>query len=539
MQGAEPLQYRKIANPIQHFNNTIKGIYEAHMANAELDLAQVEAIQIFHQSRQSQDDNTDNMEAEADIQHAQKVCESTMSLAKLFSKALKPCSPPHSAHIHLSGFDEREIDMLISVCGVDRTRYHNVHWVSSISPTRAELQQGPPDSICTVLKESSDALTKLRIHLQRDGCWNSWRPGPQDRVRKCVAPKKTLDEWLCPTIDGEAATVGSSKLTKKNKLRLALKIAKSLLCFLGSPLLQGPWKSQTILVSEIAGGLPHEDLNIKPYIFGRLTGCLEQDNSEASECMRTKSSILDLALLLWEVFVGEKVTIADEDRDEDEEEVDSLFDALNIREIKSRESSFIDIFCLDIIANCLNLYGQARKIDAAFRAKLYWDIVKPLIKSCEDYMPKKKTAKSTELFSLPTLHRTAVGTGIIIQQAKQHNALTTLGGINKTYAPFPTGNRHVQNNRPSISAVTIARENHGKTSTNGLESRNLQHLTNRSPRMGPAAEDKVLENESKLENQLAKPYMWPKQCVLFDADDRAYEERFVSCRRLCSNLNSY
>lgn len=519
------------------------------MANAELDLAQVEAIQIFHQSRQSQDDNTDNMEAEADIQHAQKVYESTMSLAKLFSNALKPCSPPHSAHIHLSGFDEKEIDMLISICGVNKTKYHNVHWVSCISPGTLELQQGPPDTICSALKESSAALTRLRIHLQKDGCWNSWRPGPQDRVRKCVAPKKTLDEWLCPTREGQVATVGSSKLTKKNKLRLALKIAKSLLCFLGSPLLQGPWKSESILVSETADGWPHEDLNIKPYIFGRLTGCLDQDISEASECRRTKSSILDLALLLWEVFVGEKVTIADEDRDEDEDEADSLFDALNLREIKSRESSFIDIFCLDLIANCLNLYGQARKIDAAFRAKLYWDIVKPLIKSCEDYLPsKKKTVKSAESSS-PTLHRIAVGTGVIIQQTAQHiaqdTALTKLGSISTAYAPFPTGNRHIQNNIPSItsplSAITIADDKYGKTATNKMERMNLQHLTNRSStRMGPADENKfIIENESKLDPQLAKPYTWPKQCVLFDADDRSYEERFVSLQLLCSKSYSY
>ncbi|RYP46073.1 hypothetical protein DL768_007665 [Monosporascus sp. mg162] len=539
VEGAEPLQYRKITNPVKQFNKTMKDIYEVHMVNAELELAQVEATQIFHQSRQSREDTSDDKRAQADLQQAQRLCESTKALAKVFTKAPKPCQPPHSAHIHLSGLEESEIDMLVSVCGETKSKWHIVHWANPSSPSPPDPQQNPTGSICSVLKESRNGKARLRIQLQRDGCWNSRPPGPNDRIMKyAVAPKKTLDEWLCPKKDGEATPIASSRLTRKNKLRLALKIASSLLCFLGSPLLQCPWKSQSILVAEVAHESSDEGLKIKPYISGVLTGCLDEEESKQSR--RAKSSILHLGLLLWELFIEEKVTITEEDKEEDEDEdedegedeTNSLFNALNRKEICSRESSFIDTFCLDLIANCLNLYGQASVIDAAFRAKVYWGIVKPLITSFEDYTPpKKKLARTMESGPAPLpLHPISSSTGFDQQQA----LAMKLGIMKKQTRSVLTHGSRWQYGMPSIaspfSAVTAADEYYQGHAESGPQRRDdniSSHLTHEpSKALGSEKPSRpTSSNRNRFDYQQKKPYACPKKYVLFDADDQTYQER--------------
>jgi len=539
MEGAEALQYRKIAKQVQQFNDIMRRIYEAHMVNAKLELPQVEATQIFHQSRQPQEDTSDDTRAQADLQQAQRLCEFTIALAKVFAKASKPCQPGHSAHIYLSGFDESEIEMLVSVCDETKLKWHIVHWAGPSSPRPPDSQRNPAGSICSVLKESRSGKARLRIHLQRDGCWNGWPPGPNDRIMKyAVAPKKTLDAWLFPTKDREATPLAKPKLTRKHKLRLALKIARSLLCFLGGPLLQGPWKSESILVAETADESSDQGLKIKPYILGALTECPNDEGSKISG--RAKSSILHLGLLLWELFVEEKVTITEEDKEEDddddegesEDETNSLFNALNRKEISSRESSFIDTFCLDLIANCLNLYGQASVIDAAFRAKLYWGIIKPLLTSFEDYTPlKKKLATTMESGPASSLlHPIPSGTSV----SQQKPLVMKLGIMNKetgSNLAHRSGWQH--GSKPTIashlSAVITANESYYQGHT---ESAPQHQYDNISPRLihEPSKElrpEDPNRRTSSNRNRVEYPYIWPKKCGLFDADGQTYQERLV------------
>ncbi|KAK4443846.1 hypothetical protein QBC34DRAFT_416455 [Podospora aff. communis PSN243] len=479
-EGAEALKYRKIAYRAQQFNNTMRGIYEFHSADSELELTQVEATQIFHPSRQSPGDASDDIRASADLKQAQILCESATTLAEVFKATPRPCEPPHSAHIHLSGFEQSEVEMLVSVCGEAKAKWHIVHWTNPSSTCPAYRQEHPTGSICSLLKESRTVKKRLRIQLEGSGCWKCWSAGPGDRIMKyAVAPKKTLDEWLFLRKDREAALVTSPRLTRKNKLRLALKIAKSLLCLLGSPLLQGPWKSQSILIAEINDDSLDPGLQIKPYIVGELTRCFGKQESQKSD--GAQSSILHLGLLLWEVFLEEKVTITDEDReeaeeddeDEDEDDINSLFNALNRKEIDSRESSFIDTFCLDLIANCLNLYGQASVVDAAFRAKLYWDVVKPLLRSVEDYTPSKLKPNTT-----------------------------------MTSRPAPPSLRPITStegfSQPKFLAMKLGRD------------ATQRHVPSNPPRSA---------NFGRGEHNQRKPHSWLKKCILFDADDETYTER--------------
>jgi hypothetical protein len=500
-EGAEAVHYRMIAQQAQQFNSTMRGIYESLPVNAEPELAQVETTQIFHPSRQSQGDVSEDKRAQADLKQAQRLRESATALTKVFKETPGPCEPPHSAHIHLSGFmlEESEIEMLVSICGEAKDKWHIVHWTNSLRVS-GDAQRNSTSSICSVLKKSRHIKTPVRVELERNGCW---RWGHGDRIMKYAgAPTKTLYEWLFPQKDDEAAPATSFKLTRRNKLRLALNIAKSLLCFLGSPLLQGPWKSQAIRIAEVADDCLDPGLRIKPYIFGELTRCLDKEESHKSE--GAESSILHLGLLLWELFLEEQVTITDEDREEDEDEGEeneqdttSLFNALSRKELRSREK-FIDPFCLHLIANCLSLYGQASVVDEAFRTKLYSGIVKPLFKSVEDYMPSMKKPDTA------TARRP--------EPSPPHHISSIARGFPQKFLPVAPKLGNADQGDPTLS---LQRRDHDNISS--LPPYKLRWVVSENQYRN------TVSSRTRVEHHGRKSHGRLKKCTLFDADDQTYQ----------------
>ena len=268
--------------------------------------------------------------------------------------------------------------MLVSTCGTIKSpKWHTVHW---INPSHKHQWQAFTDTFCSAIKESQKSKTRLRIQLRGDGSWNKTAAQHIDRVKQCAAPNVTLEKWLA-TRNRDPSRAAPSK---KEILRLALTIAKSLLYLFGSPLLQGPWRSETIYVVETTDSPSDVGLRVKPYIPAQLTTSLELEEFEQTE--KGKSSILHLGLLLWELFFGKKVTVTEEDIEDDEDdETESLYNALNREQIGSETSVFVDPSCLAIIGNCLDLYGEAKTINPAFLTKMYWKVIKPLRTSLESY----------------------------------------------------------------------------------------------------------------------------------------------------------
>jgi len=370
----------------------MRTVYENYIVNAELETAHVEATQIYHQYCH---DEEDRKRAQRDIRQAQRLCETTKAIVKVFANIPQPCRPPHSAHIHLSGFEEPQIDMLVSVCGENKSeKWHIVHWANA---SDQNPRQTSTNTFCSVLKESHKRMTRLRVQLRRDASWNEACARITDRIKThAAAPKLTLEKWLEHAKKNGQKNPAAPRLTKKDILHLALTIARSLLYLLGSPLLQDPWKTDTIYLEQTTDGWLDKGFQIKPYTSVQLTGCLGEDylGEECKQSNGAKSSILHFGLLLTELFFSKKVTVTEEDieNDEDGDETDSLFNALNRDLISLRDFKFDDPYFLDIIDHCLNLYCQAEVINAAFRTNLYWRIVKPLMDSLENYNPSRGPA---------------------------------------------------------------------------------------------------------------------------------------------------
>ncbi|KAL4925790.1 5'-methylthioadenosine/S-adenosylhomocysteine nucleosidase family protein [Aspergillus undulatus] len=177
-------------------------------------------------------------------------------------------------------------------------------------------------------------------------------------------------------------------LLKEDKLNLAVAIARSLLYLLGSPLLDDTWEAERIYIEQLVDdsyGRNSLSCNM-PYVRHILTGGHDKNLPKYPENRR--SIILKLGVLLWEILFGHRISIADEDAEDDDEENGdfSLFNALNREEINARET-FVEKPFLDIIASCLDVYSQDELDDFAFRNDVYWKIVKPLQEYQKAYQP--------------------------------------------------------------------------------------------------------------------------------------------------------
>lgn len=274
--------------------------------------------------------------------------------------------------------------MLVSICGAQNsTKGHIVHWtnISGLDP------QQTTNNLYSIPRDSRRYKTRLRIQLQWDGSWNSIGGAAERTGAHKGVPKLTLARWLLNARKDRGTTrAPPPKLTKKDILHVAMRIAKSLLFLIDSPLLQGPWNTETIYVADTAEGSPDNGLRVKPYIPRKLTDILGEEDS--THCERARSSVLHLGLPLWELFFDSKIQVneADQEDDEDDDSDDSWYNALHREELDLREPlTFIDPLFLAIVGNCLDLYPKADVIDKAFRTDLYWNIVKPSAESRESY----------------------------------------------------------------------------------------------------------------------------------------------------------
>ncbi|EAU36009.1 predicted protein [Aspergillus terreus NIH2624] len=312
-----------------------------------------------------------------ELAQAKRVSDIAKALLRLLAKELQSCQPPHSAHIHLSGFSQPEIDTLISLCSHNGSvRWHRVSWSNQSHKDLPRMGlEDRRQNICTILKRSCKFKRHLRIQVSHDG---SWHPidAPGGRLKDiAMAPTLKLEELLHAKGGSRSSSI---RLLKKDRLILAKSITRSLFYLIGSPLLSEVWKTEAIYVAQ-----PHDPRTdiYKPYVVREITKEMMLKEIGGS------AFVLHLAVILWELLFGRRIVILPEDEEHDgEDENISLFNALGREECDLRESCIEKPF-LDIIANCLDLYPENELDDQELRSKVYWNILKPLQTYVEAYQP--------------------------------------------------------------------------------------------------------------------------------------------------------
>lgn len=400
--------------------------------------------QIFQPQYQPEDDSQDQDIIKAEICQARVLCDTSKVLFNLLTRN-KACQPPHSAFIRLTGFGQPEIDMIMSLCEAKGAseKWHQVYLTSKIPSNMREIPQ--PESICSALRDARKFRKLLRIYLQTDGSWKCAVSSASDLMKQYVQPPDLTLE----------AQLNARRLLKKDKLNLAVAIARSLFHLLGSPFLQGLWNAENIYVTQTA----NEVVDTKPYIARQLTHRPPNDGPEYSS--HGNRVILDLGLLLWQLLFGRKVTVGPEDReDEDEDDLSlSRFNALN-REHDNYQEFFVEKPCLDIIENCLNLYSLYQLDHQAFQEKIYWDVVTPLRNYLEFfYQFKKPLPDSNQVGTTFLACATSVKSESKLNRAlhisKQTETSLGKGVIVKGKCDITVGQRKVTPRRPTFAESNL------------------------------------------------------------------------------------
>ncbi|KAF9886798.1 hypothetical protein FE257_011045 [Aspergillus nanangensis] len=387
--GDAAAHFRRTYSEAQRFNEIMRGIFDARMADTESQVKQP-----FYQCEEY--NSSDDKLAMSELADAKRVSDTTNILLKSLTEETKACQVPHRAHIHLSGFSQPEIDMLMSVCGCNSTgKWHHVSWSCRNHKTSKGFR-APTESICSTLARSWKFKKRLRLQVGHDGTWNCTESSAEDRMKgKIKVPTLKLEELLHTKQETNTSII---RLLKRDKLQLANTVTKSLLCLLGSPLLTDGWRTETIYIAQVLDPLKGVYANNQPYILREITEKMLEYEGAGSE------SVLHLGVLLWELLFGRRITIIPEDEEDDDEDQNmSLFNALSREEMHSRESCIEKPF-LDIIANCLNIYPETELDDQELRSKVYWSILRPLKSYVESYQSELQPKIDDQRAFSPSFH---------------------------------------------------------------------------------------------------------------------------------------
>ncbi len=360
--GTEPRVYRRIISTAQLFNRNIKRIYSR--AGEKPDNQSFLPIQ--------RDEHADS----ATLAEALRLSETSQRLfAFLEGSICQKVEGSHEGYLRLSDFDQPELDMLLSVCGVEG-RWQQAYFY----PPHKGAQGAMAKSICDELMRSRKLRQPIRMAIGSTGDETSLHKlaGSRSHIKSIkVQPPTSVTLGHILRDENRRRQEGPRHRTVKlNKKRgLGVKIAASLLRFFGNPLLHvRPWNADSIYISHDDAG----DSDPQAY----LSFCLSSQDSapirpqvDADGC---DPSLLALTTILLELETEREIIPCDEDKDEFSGEP-SLYLAV-LRHHEELEDNVDANFHL-IIGNCLDLYDDSHYTDGChtkMQIELFNKVVVPL-----------------------------------------------------------------------------------------------------------------------------------------------------------------
>ncbi|KAH6975802.1 hypothetical protein EDB80DRAFT_541772, partial [Ilyonectria destructans] len=361
--GTNSALYRLAKSTAQSFNQTMAKICSEIGREASVQMRQ--AVQ--------QDVDLDM----TPLVQARRLSEASGDLFRLLKETIcHKIQTPHMAHMRLSGFDQPEFDMMLSIC--EGTNLWQRVYFSQGRLTDGETQGGSIGNICTELKRSSRTRKVSRmLFSERDIRKSS---GTQSRMKALPnPPRMSLRQMLQKEEDLRRREVRNYRtLKKKEKRRLGLHIANSLLHLYGSPLLQNkPWNADTIYIRQEDNITAGKDAIPGAYITFRLSSEPVEQPGFNEDTGEGDPYILALTTVLLELELEKEIIAGDEDKDEFSEGP-SLYIALT-RLHEDLEGN-IDEPYRDIIDACLQLYEDSSDIERKdYNRKIQTDLFQKVV----------------------------------------------------------------------------------------------------------------------------------------------------------------
>jgi hypothetical protein len=324
---------------------------------------------------------------------AQRLSEASGDLFRLLKETIcDKIQNPHVAHIRLSGFDQPEFDMMLSLC--EGTNLWQPVCFSQRRLTDGETQGGGIGDICTELKRSYTRKKPSRMLFSGRDIRKS--SGTQSRIKALPKPPRMTLRQILQEEDLKRKEVRHYRtLKKKEKMRLGLLIATSLLHLYGSPLLQNTWNADTIYIRQEGDITASKDAIPEAYITFSLSPEPIKQPGFNEDTGEGDPYVLALTAVLLELELEKEIIVGDEDKDELSGDP-SLYLALT-RQYEDLEECSDEAYG-DIIDACLQLYDdsgdtQRKDYNRKIQADLFQKVVYPLKQRYEVFTRTGKFVK--------------------------------------------------------------------------------------------------------------------------------------------------
>jgi hypothetical protein len=315
------------------------------------------------------------------VYQAEKLVKASKELYKLLKdNTCSSTKKPHWAHIHLTGFDRPEFDMVLPLCE-NPTRWQRVYFSQCHETTNSTLKS-LINEICTELTPRALRSSKASCVLfHESGIFSSSLAEKLPRRSKPLEPPVLTVRNI---LNDKCLTQAGSDSPRAvrwwlEKIRLETLIADSLLFLHGSPFIQAAWDAGTIsILQDQSVSSDGQAPLLDPYITCAFDPGLPEQYLREREPDEGDPFLLDLITLLLELETEQEVIPDDDDVDEYTGKP-SMFMALGRihRGLKG------DDIYRDVIDACLNMYTEFTDLGKQdeyhrFRTQLFRKVVKPL-----------------------------------------------------------------------------------------------------------------------------------------------------------------
>lgn len=320
---------------------------------------------------------------EPDISAICKVEQLSSDLEGLFEQVKKTiCSKDpkgHNVHVRLSEFTEKELEMMISICGNQRL-WQQVEFGMGHA-RNGGTQERSIREICSELTRSYRMKKILSVHFNGEGLSRSSVLKARSKGQT-IAPTRSLREILRNEEELRQKKLSHYRtIKKKDKRRLGMLLSTSLIHYYGSPLLRSPWSASTIQVRLHQDVTPGQGSVPEAYLSCEFDSKLEELDI-IEDPVPGDPFVLALAALLIELELEKEVAVLDEDIDDITGEKSLYMAVTRLHGDLDQYLEDMDPFP-DIIDSCLQICTDLCEVDSEdyyrrLRTEILIKVVYPL-----------------------------------------------------------------------------------------------------------------------------------------------------------------
>jgi len=234
-----PAQYKDVADRAYKLNRALARIFEHE--NNETSLMHTEGgDNACHKAKRN-----------FSLKTYDRISAATKALSIVINNRYTECPQRHLTWVNLDSCCESRDEVLIKTMVTACDQHHlpgwrTVHW--TMSPDESSRKQDPNWKLCQTLQMTSSQQKAVHIELSPDG---SWEDVSQTQASTIKLRRQRIEalSWVpqdCYPVHMSLA--GASRHKKEERLAFAVRVVQSVLCLVGSPLVQRRWKPEDLIL---------------------------------------------------------------------------------------------------------------------------------------------------------------------------------------------------------------------------------------------------------------------------------------------------